>query len=100
MGTAHPPRPASDHRPQQGIDQCNQNFVMIHGPSRSVEGLENNTPLGSVDALTSRNGFNQGGGLESVGKRMNTLSLRAIIFDASLAIQTCTWMAPYCVAGL
>lgn len=97
MGTANPPRPASDHRPLQGINQCNQNFVMIHGPSRSVEGHGNNTPLGSVDALTSRNGFNQDDDLESLGRRI-MLSLRAIIFDASLAIQTCTWMAPYCVA--
>lgn len=68
-------------------------------PIEIRRGHENNTPLGSVDALNFRNGFNQGGGLESVGRRI-MLSLRAIIFDASLAMQTCTRMAPYCVAGV
>lgn len=62
-------------------------------------GHENNTPLGSVDALNSRNGFNQDDDLESVGRRI-MLSLRAIIFDASLAIQTCTRMAPYGAPGV
>lgn len=70
---------------------------MIHGPSRSVKGHEKNTPPGPVAALGSRNDFNQDGDLESVVRRI-VVSFRAILFNAPLAVQTCTWRKPYCVS--